>query len=144
MAHTGVDYLPRIRALKEQLGFDFTGIAFRLNTNHSLLTWMYATGNLNNRYRRIVLESGKGIAGGVHKTGRAMIIQDALREIADEKLVQYPIIISERLASMFALPLWKNNEVHGVLLMAFRSSHRISKMMFCMTLESVGAVFLRL
>lgn len=115
-----VDYLSRIRQLRERFGFDFVSIATVLDAQHPLLTWVYATGNLNTRYRRIVLEPGKGIAGGVYKAKRPMVIQDAQRELSPSQRVEHPITISENLVSAMAVPLWRQEQVEGILLMAFR------------------------
>lgn len=124
------DYLTRIREIRERFGFDFVSIATVLEAQHPLLTWVYATGNLNTRYRRIVLEPGKGIAGGVYKAQRPMVIQDARKELSPSQRVEHPITISENLVSAMAVPLWRGEEVEGILLMAFRKSIPITEDLF--------------
>ena len=67
----------QLRQLKMLFGFEFVSLAVRLDGGHPLLTWINATGNLNTRYRRIVLEPGKGIAGEIYRSGKSIVIQDA-------------------------------------------------------------------
>ncbi len=65
----GFHYQEEIDKLRERFRFDFVSLAWvQLAEDRFVLTWQYASGNLNERYKRIVLHSGKGIAGIVFKT----------------------------------------------------------------------------
>lgn len=124
-------YTDQLRQLKMLFGFEFVSLAITLDAGHPLLTWINATGNRNTRYRRIVLESGKGIAGEVYRGRNVIVIQDAEKELPEQERFKYPIILAEELSSVLAYPLWKEGKVEGILLLAFRSPDRITRELFC-------------
>ncbi|MBQ2634525.1 MAG: GAF domain-containing protein [Oscillospiraceae bacterium] len=134
-------YIPELRRIREIFQFDFVSLALVMEGDYPLLTWVYATGNRNFRYRRIVLESGKGVAGGVYKTRRAMVLRDAEKELTAAERVRYPITIAEDLRSVAGFPLWKHNRVLGVLLLAFRESDRIDRALYEEVLRELGSCF---
>src|SRR5690625_3786863 len=101
-----------INQLREQLDYDFVSLAFAQSAaDRFVLTWQYAAGNLNNRYRRIVLQTGKGIAGIVFKTGKPMLIPNVQNFTSHDELMNYPIIVSERLNSLVSIPLFQYGRV---------------------------------
>ena len=53
----------------------------------------------------------------VMKTGKRMIIEQVDQEIGFEERLKYPILLSENLTSLIAIPLWFENELWGVLLL---------------------------
>ena len=115
------DYQLAIDQLRQQFDFDFVALNIVNNIDDSpILKWQYAAGNLNNRYQRVVLHPGKGIAGTVFKTGKPMLVKNVDEEIPKSELFCYPIILAENLKSIYAVPLWENYRVVGVLLVAFR------------------------
>lgn len=115
------DFQLAIDTLRERFKFDFVSIALvQSAANQFVLRWQYVSGNLNNRYKRIVLHSGKGIAGRVFKTGKSMIIPNVKTELESNDLFNYPILVSEQLQSVCAVPLWREGRVLGVLLVGFR------------------------
>ena len=130
-------YTDQLRKLKTEFGFEFVSLAVALEAGQQLLTWIHATGNRNARFRRIVLEPGKGIAGEVYHGGNAIVIQDANEEISEQDRFKYPITIAEELRSILAFPLWKDNKVGGILLLAFRSPDRITRELFQDVLEYI-------
>lgn len=132
--------LSRIRQIRECFGFDFVGVATVLEAHQQLLTWAYVTGSKNTDYRRIVLEPGKGVAGGVYQSGCPMIIQDTI-ELSARQRVDHPIIISEQLVSLMALPLWKGGRVGGVLMMAYRVRTEITEELFTQILKTLNHSF---
>ena len=134
-------YIPELRRIKEIFSFDFVSLALVMESDYPLLTWVYATGNRNFRYRRIVLESGKGIAGGVYKTRRAMVLRDAEKELTVAERVRYPITIAEDLRSVAGFPLWKDGRVQAVLLLAFREPDRIDHALYESVLAELGSAF---
>ena len=134
-------YTDQLRKLKTAFGFEFVSLAVALEAGQQLLTWIHATGNRNARYRRIVLEPGKGIAGEVYHGGNAMVIQDANEEISEQDRFKYPITIAEELRSILAFPLWKEDKVGGILLLAFRSPNKISRELFQNVLDSITPAF---
>lgn len=134
-------YTDQLRKLKTEFGFDFVSLAIALETGQQLLTWVHATGNKNARYRRIVLEPGKGIAGEVYHGGNIIVIQDTYEEIPEQERFKYPITIAEELRSVVAFPLWKENRVGGILLTAFRSPNQITCELFDRVLSRVSPEF---
>lgn len=135
-------YLPELQRLRQQFGFDMVSLATTISgTRRPFLTWNCASGNLNYDFQRIVLESGKGIAGGVHKSKKVMLIQDAFQEMSSEELAEHPIILAENLFCVLAVPLWKQDEVYGVLLMGYRTANRISEVDFYAIMDDLVPFF---
>ena len=134
-------YTDQLRKLKAEFGFEFVSLAVTLDARHQLLTWIHATGNRNARYRRIVLEPGQGIAGEVYHGGNAMVIQDANEEIPEQDRFKYPITLAEELRSILAFPLWKEDRVGGILLLAFRSPNRITRELFQCVCDHITPAF---
>lgn len=125
------DYQMEIDKIRNQFHFDFVSLTFvEHEIDPTVLTWQFASGNLNNRYKRIVLLSGKGVAGIVYKTGKPMFIQNVQAEIPKEDWIKYPIVVAEKLQSLGAVPLWSNNRVLGVLLVGFRQAGGLSEGLF--------------
>jgi len=120
------DYQLKIDELRAILGCDFISLAIAKSASEgSEITWQYASGNLNERYKRIVLHSGKGIAGIVFKTGKKMVVNNVKDEMHDKELFNYPILVSEQLRSLVAFPLYQLSRVGGVLLVGYREEHRV-------------------
>lgn len=134
-------YTDQLRKLKTEFGFEFVSLAVALEAGRELLTWIHATGNRNARYRRIILEPGKGIAGEVYHGGNAMVIQDANEEISEPDRFKYPITIAEELRSILAFPLWKEDKVGGILLLAFRCPNRITRELFQSVMDYITPMF---
>ena len=131
----------QLRQLKMLFGFEFVSLAVKLGGGQPLLTWINATGNLNTRYRRIVLEPGKGIAGEIYRSGNTIVIQDADLELPEKERFKYPIILAEELRSILAYPLWKGDRVEGILLLAFRSPNLITEELFNQVSEYITPTF---
>ena len=123
-------YTDQLRQLKMLFGFEFVSLAVTLDVGHPLLTWINATGNRNTRYRRIILEPGKGIAGEIYRGGKPIVIQDADKELQEQDRFKYPIILAEELRSVLAYPMWKGDKVEAILLLAFRDPDRITQKLF--------------
>ncbi|MNI19039.1 GAF domain protein [compost metagenome] len=122
------EFQQAIDSLREEFDFDFVSIALvQSAADQFVLTWQYVSGNLNNRYKRIVLHSGKGVAGRVFKTGKPMLIPNVKSELEPNDLFNYPIIVSEQLQSVCAVPLWKDGRVVGVLMVGFRGEDRLTE-----------------
>lgn len=136
------DYQLEINKIREQFGFDFVALNL-VNTidNSPILKWQYASGNLNNRYQRIVLNPGKGIAGTVFKTGKPMTIKNVDKEISMTELLRCPIVVAESLKSLGAVPLWESNRVAGVLLVGFREPYKLTDFLFNEFLQSIATGF---
>lgn len=122
------DYQRQIDGLREELGCDFVSLAFAQSaTDGFVITWQYASGNLNDRFKRIVLQPGKGLAGYVYKTGKPIFVADVRKEINASDLFNYPIIMSEQLHSLATIPLFQADRVAGVFLAGYREENKLTK-----------------
>ena len=115
------DYQAALDEIRVTERFDFAAIALPEDDSHcAIIKWKYASGNINNRYRMIVLRPGKGLAGLVIRTCARKVIADVDAELSQNDKLGYPIVLSEVLTAMIAIPLWKNNRVYGALLLGQR------------------------
>lgn len=63
-----INYQQEIDDIRKRWKFDFVSLALvQPAEDRFVLTWQYVSGNMNDRYKRIVLHSGKGVAGIVLK-----------------------------------------------------------------------------
>lgn len=124
--------------------FDFNLVALALvhpEEQRFTSRWEYITGNKSNRYKRIILQTGKGVAGVVLKTGKPLLVSDVKGMLDEGDLYNYPIVIAENLTSFGAIPLYKYNRVKGVLLVAFRDDKILTDEVFKEFKEAVGSRF---
>lgn len=127
----GFNYQQEIEQLKAHFGFDFVAVALvQPADRHFELKWEFAAGNQSNRYRRIVLQTGKGVAGHVFKTGKPFLVGDVEVLLDKKDLFNYPIVVSEGLQSFGAIPLYKYNRVKGVLLVGYRVGKKLTPQSF--------------
>jgi transcriptional regulator with GAF, ATPase, and Fis domain len=110
--------------LKEKIHCDFVGLAFQ-NEIGPDVRWHYASGNLNDKYKRITVRFGKGIAGKIISTGSPMMMSDFPHDILG-KVTDYPIALAEKLIASYAVPLFFNDVPKGVLLVGKRETHTFS------------------
>jgi len=100
---------------------DFSGLAW-MDPDDSRIRWPYASGNSNERFKRLALKPGRGLAGLVLKLGRPVLID---RNMSDSERMRlhhdYSIMMVEDLHSAIAVPLKLQDEIHGVLLIGNRS-----------------------
>lgn len=113
--------------IRLQLEVDFVGLAMAAENadGEIVIKWKYVSNNRNNRYQKIVLQVGKGIAGIVWKTARPYVIEDAKKDIQETK--DFPLTITEQLVSMAAIPLLNGHEVQAVLLGGFRKKKKLNQ-----------------
>lgn len=138
----GFNYQQEIERLKELFGFDYIGIALVQSAERRFeLRWTYVTGNRSEHYRRIKLQSGKGIAGLVFKTGKPMFVGNADEKWSAGDLFNYPIVTTEGLKSFGAIPLFKYNRVKGVMLVGFRSAGQLTNEQFEQFRQEIGSEF---
>ncbi|HJV46334.1 MAG TPA: GAF domain-containing protein [Bacillota bacterium] len=104
--------------LRRLTSTDFAALAWS-NQNEYIIRWKYASGNRNERYKRIVLRPEKGIAGKVMRSGRPMILDSFSPKSGDDPR-EYPILLAEGLKSIIGMPVSINQRVMGVLLVGCR------------------------
>ncbi|MBA2174991.1 GAF domain-containing protein [Halobacillus locisalis] len=90
-----------------------------LDERTNQLQWRYAVKPLNERYRRMHIGYGKGVAGKVIQTGRVWSCES--REQLPSRLGKYPIVLSEQLQSFVAIPLRTDRLFGAVLLIGYRT-----------------------
>jgi nitrogen regulatory protein A len=111
--------------LKNEIKGEFVGLAIQNEVGPDI-RWRYASGNLNDKYKRITVRYGKGIAGKVISSGSTMMIQDFPNGITG-KAIEHPIMLAEKLVSSYAVPLFFNGVPKGVLLVGKRDRYIFSE-----------------
>jgi nitrogen regulatory protein A len=100
---------------------DFSGLAW-IDQHDSRIRWLYVSGNRNERYKRLALKPGRGLAGLVLKLGRPIIIDGGITDLELSRVqYDYPIMLVEHLHAAIAVPLKIQDETRGVLLIGNRS-----------------------
>lgn len=141
-AQSSFNFEQAIKKVKEQFDFDFVALALVQPAQlRFVLKWEYVLGNQSERYKRIILQTGKGIAGTVFKTGKPLRMSNVEKELSKIDLFNYPIIVAEKLTSFGAIPLFKEGRVEGVLLVAFRDERVVTPILFDEFKKFVGADF---
>lgn len=136
------NYQKELEIIKAHFDFDFVSLALVQSAERRFeLRWTFSIGNKTDRFRKIVLQSGKGVAGRVFKTGKPMLIEDVSVEIDHGNLFNYPIVVAEGLRSFGAIPLYKYNRVKGVLLAGYRESGKMTIEKFAEFKSFVGTEF---
>ncbi|MEH7075553.1 GAF domain-containing protein [Neobacillus drentensis] len=111
--------------LMVEIGCDFVALALQ-NKAGPDVRWHYASGNLNDKYKRITVRFGKGIAGKIISSGSPMMLVDFPKGIVG-KVTDHPIMLAEKLVSTFAVPLFFNAVAKGVLLVGKRVSYNFTE-----------------
>ena len=132
-----------IEQIRMDFDFDFVALALIHPAEQRFTSrWEYVTGNRSDRYKRIILQSGKGVAGVVFKTGKPILVSDVKGMLDEGDFYNYPIVVAESLTSFGAIPLfYKYNRVKGVLLVAFREGKVLTEEVFKEFKEAVGSRF---
>jgi nitrogen regulatory protein A len=131
-----------LELIKEQFDFDLVALALIQSVKINCeIRWIFSIGNKTERFRKTVLQSGKGIAGQVFKSGKSMLFEDVEVAIEQADLFNYPIVVAEELKSFGAIPLYKYNRVEGVLLVGYRESGKLTSEKFVEFKKFVGAEF---
>ncbi|RHW41511.1 GAF domain-containing protein [Neobacillus notoginsengisoli] len=112
--------IEKITELREEIGCDFVGLAIQNKVGPDI-RWHFASGNLNDKYERITVRYGKGVAGKVVSTGSPILVENFPQNILG-KATDYPIMLAEKLKSSYAVPLFFNGVPKGVLLAGNRSN----------------------
>ncbi|AIQ52778.1 GAF domain-containing protein [Paenibacillus sp. FSL R7-0331] len=122
-----VDYQGELDEIRMALGYDFISLALAEPAEYDyVIRWKYASGNTNERYKRIVLQSGRGIAGIVFKTGKPFLLPSVEKDVQPDSLFTFPITKMENLSSIAAVPVWSDARVAGVLLGGFRGERQVT------------------
>ncbi|WHY71186.1 GAF domain-containing protein [Fictibacillus enclensis] len=117
-------FMLELERLAQELQCSFAGIAIQDGTG-SDIHWRYAYGNRNEKYKKISVRYGKGIAGKVISTGQAIQVDHFPKSI-NGKAVEYPIMLAEQLVSAYAAPLRLAGQLRGVLLVGYHQQTEIT------------------
>ncbi|WP_414049037.1 GAF domain-containing protein [Macrococcus animalis] len=121
------NYQGEVNRLRDKLNVDFVGLAMPSDLiSQTDIHWTFVSGATNERYKKIELQKGKGIAGFVLKSGRSWIELDVSTSSIATHIFDFPIVRFERLTNFMALPLWKYNKVAAVLLIGNREKKPFS------------------
>jgi nitrogen regulatory protein A len=101
--------------------------------------WFLASGNKSDRYKRIVLRAGKGLAGKVISSGRPYCI-DSYSPKRGTDPAEYPIMLAESLAAALVVPIVGENCILGVLLIGQRTPRTFSPDLIAQV-EQVAGLF---
>lgn len=107
-------------SLMTVVGCEFVALALQNEVGPDV-RWHYAAGNLNDKYKRITVRFGKGIAGKIISTGSPMLLSDFPKGIIG-KVTDHPIMLAEKLVSTYAVPLFFYAVPKGVLLIGNRKA----------------------
>ncbi|MEH7375090.1 MULTISPECIES: GAF domain-containing protein [Bacillaceae] len=105
-------------SLMAVVGCEFVALALQNEVGPDV-RWHYASANINDKYKRITVRFGKGIAGKIISSGSPMMITDFPNGVIG-KVTDYPIMLAEKLVSSYAVPLFFNAVPKGVLLIGNR------------------------
>jgi nitrogen regulatory protein A len=111
--------------LMKQVGCDFVGLAIQNRVGPDV-RWHYAVGHLNDKYKRINVRFGKGIAGKIISTGTPMMMDNFPDQVTG-KVTDYPIALAEKLNTCYAVPLFFKGVPKGVLLVGNREAGPFSE-----------------
>ena len=112
-------------SLMNVVGCEFVALALQNKVGPDV-RWHYAAGNLNDKYKRITVRFGKGIAGKIISSGSPMLMSDFPNGIIG-KVMDHPIMLAEKLVSTYAVPLFFNGAPKGVLLIGNRKASTFSE-----------------
>ncbi|WP_409273576.1 GAF domain-containing protein [Neobacillus sp. SCS-31] len=124
--------------LREAIGCDFVGLALQNRVGLNI-RWHFASGNLNDKYERITVRYGKGVAGKVISTGSPLLVENFPENILG-KTTDHPIMLAEKLVSAYAVPLFFRGMPKGVLLAGNRTASSFSAQSCLMVKETATAL----
>lgn len=111
--------------LIDQVNCDFAAFAL-LSSDQLEVSWQIASGNRDELYKRISVHIGKGIAGHVISTNSSYEINHFPFDIKG-RVRNYPIMLTEKLISTYAVPVCYKSVPLGVLLIGNRYRHKFTK-----------------
>ncbi|MBD2847660.1 hypothetical protein IDH44_20915 [Paenibacillus sp. IB182496] len=108
-----------IEEVRQRTASDFAALALPL-PGGGRYSWQYASGNLNMRYRQMLVRRGKGLPGRALLLDR-LVVWDGNGDAGEGHLGDSPIVLAERLLAAAALPLPLVADRRAVLLAGLRT-----------------------
>jgi nitrogen regulatory protein A len=137
----GFDFQAAVDQLRLTYKVDIVALAIVRPEEQYVLKWKYISGNSNDLYQRITLQSGKGIAGQVFKSGKSLLLENVSEQIDVHDFYQYPILQFEHIQSCLAVPLFKYHRVKAVLMFASRKPNGITENLTQQVTHDLGDCF---
>lgn len=108
--------------------------------------WIGVCGNMSERFLRLAVQPGRGIAGAVLRTGRAVALERH-RNAADLRREDAALLLLERLTSIAAAPIQRDGATVGILLVGNRTdkdydAEAMQLLVQALSLLATGATFI--
>lgn len=110
--------------LLKEIRCDFVAFAL-LSSDQLEVGWQIASGNRDEMYKRISVHFGKGIAGHVISTNNSYEIKHFPFDVKG-RVRDYPIMLTEKLLSAYAIPFMYKSVPLGALLVGNRYRYEFS------------------
>ncbi len=114
----GTEFKTNLASLRKITSSDFSAIAC-IDPITRQIRWQYVSGNKNERYKKMITKPGVGISGKVIRFGKAIIIDENVLDLLQQRL-DSPIMLSEDLQSVVAVPVIVDESICAVLLVGSR------------------------
>lgn len=118
-----------LKQLKLEMALDFVAVALA-DADYRDINWKIALGANSQRYKKITVRMGNGMAGKVLQTRRPHVVTSFPEEVKDEML-EYPIFLVESLCSGMGVSVdserAQQKEAYGVLLVGQRTKRVFSE-----------------
>ncbi|OMF04387.1 hypothetical protein BK127_33855 [Paenibacillus sp. FSL H7-0331] len=99
---------------------DFAALALPREDGRTY-AWYYASGNLNHRYKGMVVKRGKGLPGLAWRLGEAVISDSSSTDIGGEKL-DCALMTAEGLHAAAAVPIGPLASPSGIIIVGARQA----------------------
>jgi len=106
-----------LEQVRERTGSDIAAFAVSAGRGWH---WVEAAGNTSERFLRLAIQPGRGIAGAVLRTGRAVAL-DRHRNAADLRREDASLLHAEQLNAVAAAPVEHGGATVGILLIGART-----------------------
>ncbi|MHA0855437.1 GAF domain-containing protein [Paenibacillus sp. CMAA1364] len=131
-----------LEGLKKKLALDFVAVALTDGLYRDIY-WRFALGAQSERYKKIAVRMGRGMAGKVLQGNSPLIVTAFPEEVQDEVL-EFPIFLVESLTSgvgiTIKVPLHLDREPYGVLLVGHRSRREFTDNDITIVQHSAGVL----
>ncbi|MGO4888053.1 GAF domain-containing protein [Anaerobacillus sp. MEB173] len=121
----GTEFETTLTSLRNQTSSDFSALASFDKVKREI-RWIFVSGNKNERYKKMMLKPGVGIAGKVIRFGHTIVIDKNVPDLDNQRL-NSPIMLAEELCSVVAVPVMVNNKISAVLLVGHRSDREYTE-----------------
>lgn len=114
-----------LEEIRQFIGTDYMGLAWSENYGQ-ILRCKYVSGNRNERYKRMMIRFGKGVAGNVLRSGQTIVVNSFAPKRYDDP-AEYSILLAEGLTAIVGAPVFENGKIKGVLVAGYRDGERITE-----------------